>query len=348
MDNIKQSKFKTAAELFSVPKRNQTEQLPKEQPKTKPTQYTPSGMLNIDLLVPFANHPFKLYSGERFESMCRSIRELGVLTPVLVRPSICDGKFEILAGHNRVNAAKAVGMTEVPVIIMNGIADDEASLIVTETNLMQRGFEVLSYSERAISIKQHLDAVKAQGKRTDLLQTIKTISENMENTDGSKANSVLCPVDYKINNHERVGKHYELSASSIARYVRLNFLSHKLLALVDDESIPFHAGIDLSYLRENEQGMLTLALEECNYIIDIKKAATLRTLSEARKLNPTKIVQVLTGQYEKKPKAPPIVKIPYKLYSKFFDENIPVKEIEATIQKVLTEYFESNHDQSGT
>ncbi|MDR2729214.1 MAG: ParB N-terminal domain-containing protein, partial [Chitinispirillales bacterium] len=104
--------------------------------------------LSIDALVPFANHPFKPYEDSRFDDMVRSIKELGVIVPVIVRPKE-DGIYEILSGHNRVNAAKQAGLAEVPVIIKENLTEEEASLIVTETNLVQRSFADLSHSERA-------------------------------------------------------------------------------------------------------------------------------------------------------------------------------------------------------
>lgn len=112
--------------------------------------------LEIDSLVPYSNHPFKVYEGERLADMVRSIKEMGVLLPIIVRP-LEDDTYEILSGHNRVNAAKLAELSEVPVIIKTGLNDDDAKLIVTETNLIQRSFSDLSHSERAIALKSHMD-----------------------------------------------------------------------------------------------------------------------------------------------------------------------------------------------
>ena len=137
--------------------------------------------LDIDSLVPFPNHPFSLYEGERFNDMVRSIKDFGVLLPVIVRPlDGAEGTFEILSGHNRINAAKQAGLTEVPAIIKLGLTDDEAELIVTETNLIQRSFAELSHSQRAIALKRHMDAISRQGKRTDLIDEIKKLSNPCE------------------------------------------------------------------------------------------------------------------------------------------------------------------------
>ena len=145
-----------------------------------PTNATES--LFVDELIPYADHPFKLYEGERLDDMVRSVKELGVIVPVIVRP--LDEDYEILSGHNRVNAAKIAGLKKVPVIIKTGLTDEEAKLIVTETNLVQRSFADLSHSERAVALKMHLEALKesngGQGTRTDLLDEIKTLSNPHE------------------------------------------------------------------------------------------------------------------------------------------------------------------------
>jgi len=118
----------------------------------KAAEAAPNSPLSLDIadLVPYTNHPFKLYEGDRLDDMVRSIKELGVLMPVIVRPNE-DETYEILSGHNRANAAKLAGLKEIPVIIKTGLSDDEAKLIVTETNLVQRSFADLSHSERAFA-----------------------------------------------------------------------------------------------------------------------------------------------------------------------------------------------------
>jgi ParB family chromosome partitioning protein len=121
--------------------------------------------LYTDDLVPYSDHPFKLYAGERLNDMVRSITENGVIVPVIVRPiDKSEKKYEILSGHNRVNAAKLAGLERVPVHIKKKLTDKEAALIVTETNLVQRSFADLSHSERAVALKHHLEAVKEESK----------------------------------------------------------------------------------------------------------------------------------------------------------------------------------------
>lgn len=126
--------------------------------------------LKLEQLVPFHDHPFKLYEGERFNEMVESIKNYGVIVPIVVQKK--GLKYEILSGHNRANAAREAGLTQIPTVIKEGLTKEEAILIVTETNLMQRSFTDLVHSERAAVISTRHEAVKSQGVRTDLLNEI--------------------------------------------------------------------------------------------------------------------------------------------------------------------------------
>ena len=173
--------------------------------------------LQIDSLVPYPNHPFSLYEGKRMDDMVESIREHGIISPIIVRP-IDENKFEILSGHNRVEAAKRLELIEIPAIVKDALSDDEAALIVTESNLIQRSFADLKHSERAIVLKNHLEAVKklgGQGRRNDLLDLL---------TDESGGQ-----VAHKSKSRDKVAEQYALSEKTVRRYVRLAKLPKKCL-----------------------------------------------------------------------------------------------------------------------
>jgi ParB family chromosome partitioning protein len=138
--------------------------------------------LELSKLVHFKDHPFKLYKGQRFDDMVDSIKANGIYIPIIVR-LINDktGNYEILSGHNRVEASKAVGLDKIPAIIKENLSDEEAKLIVTETNLIQRSFSDLSHSERAAALSTHHEATKKQGKRTDLINEITFLLAKQEN-----------------------------------------------------------------------------------------------------------------------------------------------------------------------
>ena len=295
-----------------------------------PKQTSPHEPMVVDIenLVPYFNHPFKLYEGERLDDMVRSIKELGVLLPAIVRP-IDDYTFEILSGHNRVNAAKIAGLSEVPVIVKDGLNDDEAMLIVTESNLVQRSFGDLSHSERAISLKAHMAAISRQGKRNDLVSEV----ERLSNPDEIKLSGTSGQIVPKLESRDLAAEKYGLDARSVSRYKRLADLSKSLLDRVDNDEIPFIAAVTLSFINLDEQERLGKILSETSYKVDMKKAETLREQSARQHLTDEKITQILSGEFDKKKKAsttPKPLTIKPKIYSKYFDEGTPQSEMEVT------------------
>lgn len=291
--------------------------------------------LDIKTLVPFNNHPFRLYQGERLNDMVQSIKELGVLLPIIVRMKSLE-KYEILSGHNRVNAAKLAGLEKVPAIIKENLSDNEALLIVTETNLMQRSFSDLSISEKAKSLKVHYDALSNQGMRTDILEQIKMHL----NADDFNDNSTSSPLETKLRTDEKLGKNYNLSRNSIARYIKINELNTDLLEQVDEGNIPFYAGVNLAFLKESEQTDLFEIMVEEEYKVDLKKSKMLKEESRNNNLTPDRIRLILSGELDKKKKKDGMkIKIKEEVIGKYF-KGKNAKEIEKTIALALEKYFE--------
>ena len=145
-------------------------------------------MLDVELIRPFHNHPFRLYEGERLQDMVESIKEHGVLNPVIVRKY--NGTYEMLSGHNRHNAAKIAGIAQIPAIVKEHLSEEEAYVYVIETNLMQRSFTDLSVSEKAAVLAERYDKVMSQGKKNEIikeleeLQSLKQISRGQPKNKG--------------------------------------------------------------------------------------------------------------------------------------------------------------------
>ena len=140
-----------------------------------------------DQLHPYHNHKFELYSGERLEDMVASIKENGVLSPIIVQP-IEDG-YEILIGHNRWNASKLAGLPTVPAIVKTGLTEEEQLLFVVESNIIQRGFDNLRISEQAAAIAIRHKEMFSQGKRNDIIREL-ALLEN-PNADVSTLTPIL-------------------------------------------------------------------------------------------------------------------------------------------------------------
>ncbi len=270
--------------------------------------------------------------------MVTSVKELGIILPVVVRPK-GENIYEILSGHNRVNAAKIAGFEKVPAVIKEGLSDEEANLIVTETNLLQRSFADLSYSERAVALARHYDAIKQQGKRNDLINEIEKLSKNSH----TKANKDLEQLAPNVRPQEKVANSYSLSRFTVSRYLRLNELIPELLLRVDTEEIAFIPAVALSFIKKTEQQDIERIIADNNFKVDMVKADILRSNSEAGILTSDRIYAILSGELGKKKKSnkPVPIKIKPKVISRFFTQEQKPPEIEEVIEKALELYFSS-------
>jgi ParB family chromosome partitioning protein len=277
--------------------------------------------IEVTSLVPFANHPFAQYEGRRLEDMVLSIRTNGVLLPIVVRP-VEARKYEILSGHNRVNAATQAGLVTIPAVVRKGLTEDEAFLIVTETNLIQRSFADLRHSERSLAIATHYDAMKKKpGYRSDLLRDIETITYS--------------PV-VKKSSMGKLGELYGLSKDTIARYLRVNRLIDGLKHRLDNDEIALRVAVTLSYLRESEQGIVEGLLAEGKQL-SIKQSNVLREESRKGELRGGYIRSLFEpGFFPAKVKP---VKFSGKFLSEFFDATQSADEIESTVAEALRQYF---------
>ncbi|WP_312430917.1 ParB N-terminal domain-containing protein [Lacrimispora sp.] len=301
------------------------------------------GILEMDfsLMESFPNHRFKLYEGQQLVDMVESIRQFGILLPIILWHTE-DGQYIILSGHNRKNAAQLAGLTKGPVIIRENLTYEDAVLIVTETNLRQRSFSDMSHSERAYCLAQHYEALKSQGKRNDLLEEI----EMLLNPHGSEENSTSSEVQTKSRSDTKLGQDYGLSRDKVAKYIRISNLIDPLILRVDTGEIAFLAAYDLSFVEDTaKQRQIADLMESDSYKVDMKKAELFHSYYETGKLTDTAVVQILSGEKTRKPKSskPQPVKIKPAVISKYFTPQQTQKEIEETIDKALALYFENQN-----
>lgn len=282
-----------------------------------------SQKVELDKLVAFDKHPFKLYEGQRFTDMVESVRSNGVILPVIVRSYIKEGKYEILSGHNRVAAARAAGLKEVPVIIRNNLTDEEALLIVTETNLIQRSFVDLKHSERAVVLSIHYEAMKKKsGYRSDLLAEIEELT--------------CAPVGHGKKTRDKLGAQYSLGKTTVARYLRVNKLIPALKERLDNDEIGMRAAEALSYLRIEEQNIVENLLAKSTRI-NIKQADTLKAESGKGELNLANISEILSLDYFPTKVKP--VKLSGQLLAQYFPQEKKPEEVEKIIAVALAQYF---------
>ena len=286
----------------------------------------------------YENHVFQLYEDERKSDMIESIKENGILTPLIVREKGVE--YEILAGHNRFECGKAAGITEFPCIIKN-VDDEEAELIVTVTNLHQRSLSDMSHSQKARAIKTYYNAVKSQGKRNDLLNEMKILIETAEKADEINENSTSRQVGEKLNGAQKAVDEYGLSARTISRYLRISELNEDFLELLDDGKLSTGAAVDLSYLSPDEQNLVYRYITDNDFKIDMKKAKEIRSLSKSKKLNEFSLPSVWTKKQKEKKKQGATVKLKREELSEFFTEADTDKDIMEVIKTALRFYFEN-------
>ena len=213
-------------------------ELLKEESPNAPGNIAGVQLIPIEKVRAFKDHPFRLYEGERLDDMVQSIRDHGILNPVIVWKVY--GGDEMLAGHNRMNAAQIVGMKEVPAIVKVDLSDEEAYVYVIETNVIQRSFTDLAPSEKAAVLSARYEKVISQGRRNDILREIEEI--------GTCGHDV-----HKSRSRDGIGEEYGMTGRNIARYMRVDKLIRPFKDRLDVGKLTLTAAVELSYLPEDEQ-----------------------------------------------------------------------------------------------
>jgi ParB family chromosome partitioning protein len=315
-----------------------------------PAQSQENGILMVtfDKIRPFKNHPFHLYKDERLEDLVESIKANGILIPMIVRRIETDGdnhEFEMLSGHNRINGARLVGLTEGPCIVKDRLSDEEAFIYVVETNIIQRSFNDMIPSEKATVIAMSYSKMFSQGKRSDIIDELM----KLENPEYIRDEATYAQQGQRLNSREKVGIEYGLSRNTIARLLRVDKLIDGLKNRTDCNEISIRCAVDLSYLIDTEQEEVEKVLSENDFKVDLKKIEMLRSYSANSKLDEKTIFQILSGEINKKnkkPKSSPtqVIKINHKVYSKFFLPETKSSEIEKVVEEALELYFQTHPD----
>lgn len=261
--------------------------------------------INIDLLIPFENHPFKERNGTEQEELAESIKSNGLLEPIIVRP-FSAGTYEIISGHRRVNVCKELGIQTVPAIVKQ-LNKDEAIIAMVDSNLQR---EHLLPSEKAFAYKMKLEAMKHQGKTS-------------------------CQVGAKLRSDEQIAETVNDSARQIQRYIRLTYLIPELLKMVDEQRIALTPAVELSYLPAEEQRKLADEIEYADATPSLSQAQRLRRFSEQGKLSVDTIFAVLS---EEKPNQREQVRFQTEDIRKYFPRNYSSKDMQDTIIKLLEKW----------
>ena len=280
-------------------------------------------MLPIKKIRPFHDHPFHLYEGERLEDMVASVREHGILNPVIVQE--IDGGYEMLSGHNRMNAAKLVGLKEIPAIVKTDLSEEEAYVYVIETNLMQRSFSDLLISEKAAVLKARYEKESCQGRRNDIIEEIARM-------EGKELPATCGHGDQRLNTRDMLGKEYELSGSSVGRLLKLNDLIKPFKDMVDRGALYTKVALQLAFLPEEEQDMVFRVMNEEKTKITSEMVANLR--SHSGSLTEAKIKRYLSKNTIKKK----CYKVPARIVEKYF-EGMDPNTVDSIVEQALAAWF---------
>ena len=259
----------------------------------------------IKNIQPFADHPFEVRDDDSMKETVQSVKEYGVIMPVIVRPSDEDG-YEMISGHRRMRACELAGMDTIPAIVRD-VDRDTAIIMMVDSNLQR---ENILPSERAKAYKMKLDAIKRQGQRNDLTST--QIAQKL---------SV-----------EKVAEEAGTSKDNVRRYIRLNELSPPLQKLVDEQKMGLTPAVEISYLKPEEQALLVETIESEQATPSLSQAKRMRELSKLGKLNDDRMLDIMMEQ--KKPLSNNIV-LPADKVNQYFPKSYTNEQKVTTIFRLL-------------
>ena len=269
-------------------------------------------IIAIDKLHAFEKHPYKVHDNEEMEALAESIKEHGIVSPVIVRPlENTTDEYEIISGHRRVMASRKAGITEVPALIVS-LDRDAAAIVLVDSNLHR---EHILPSEKAFAYKMKLDAMKHQGWRSDLTSP---------------------QVVAKSRTTEMVGADTGDSHEQVRRYIRLTNLIPEILQYVDDGRISFTPAVELSYLNEQEQQDLLEQIEQSDCTPSLSQACRFKKISQGEGLTPEVIAEIME---EEKANQKERVKIPTEKLRKYFPKDYTVQQIEDEIIRLCEKNY---------
>ena len=263
-------------------------------------------------LHPFEGHPFKVLDDELMEQTVESIKQIGVVSPLIVRPDP-EGGFEILSGHRRLHAAQLAGLETVPVIVKE--MDDDAAIIFMVDSNLQR--ENILPSERAFSYKMKLEAMKHQGQRGDLT------SDQL----GQKSWAV-----------NQLADDANESKTQVQRFIRLTNLIPEILDMVDEKKIAFNPAVELSYLKPSEQKEFLEAMDYAQASPSLSQAQRLKKLSQEGGCTLDAMCEVMN---EIKKDELDHVTIKNEVLRKYFPKSYTPKQMQDTIIRLLEKWQRS-------
>ena len=263
----------------------------------------------IGELFPFKNHPFKVLDDDSMSDTVESVKQYGVLSPLIARPRP-KGGYEIISGHRRQHAAELAGLETLPVIVRQ--MDDDAAIILMVDSNLQR--EHILPSERAFAYKMKLDAMKNQGTRSDLTST---------------------QVVSKLRSNEKLGAENNQSRETVRRFIRLTNLIPELLDMVDNKTVSFNPAVELSYLSPEQQQEVIRAMDDTQNFPSVSQAKRIKKLAQDGTFTTETVIAIMG---EEKKSELDTVTIKNDTLRKYFPRSYTPKQMEDTIIKLLEQW----------
>ena len=263
----------------------------------------------IGELFPFKNHPFKVLDDDSMSDTVESVKQYGVLAPLIARPRP-EGGYEIISGHRRQHAAELAGLETLPVIVRD-MSDDAAVILMVDSNLQR---EHILPSERAFAYKMKLDAIKNQGVRSDLTSP---------------------QVASKFRSDDEVAKGQGISGDTVRRFIRLTNLIPELLDMVDNKTVSFNPAVELSYLSPEQQQEVIRAMDDTQNFPSVSQAKRIKKLAQDGTFI-TETVVAIMGEAKKDELDKVVIK--NDTLKKYFPRSYTPKQMEDTIIKLLEQW----------
>lgn len=263
-------------------------------------------MMTVSQLRSFRNHPFQVKNDKDMQALCDSIRQYGILSPLLVRPT--ERGFEIISGHRRKAAAQCLGLDKLPVLVRE-MTDDEATILMVDSNIQR---ENLLPSEKAFAYKMKMEAIKHQGKATS------------------------CKVCTKLRSDEVIAAEAKVSPRTIQNYIRLTNLSKPILDMMDEQRIALSTGVALSYLTNQEQTELLDIMRSEDCTPSLSQAVRMKKLSKGKSLQIEGIKDIMS---EEKPNQKERIRIEVSAIRKYFPCGYTPTQMEKSILELLEERY---------
>ncbi|MBO4389619.1 MAG: ParB/RepB/Spo0J family partition protein [Lachnospiraceae bacterium] len=286
--------------------------------------------LRLDEIEPFRDHPFKVLDDEKMDDLVASIRQNGVLTPVLVRTQP-DGKYEMISGHRRLHAARRAGLDTIPALIRE-IEDDDATIMMVDANLQR---EELLPSEKAFAYRMRYEAVKRKAGRPagdGKVHNGRTVTIAEKNSSQNETNFCVRS-DYEL--AEELGE----SRAQLQRYIRLTELIPELLELVDQKKIPLMTAVDISFIGTQTQKYLYEYIKENGMVKSYQVTALRKYLNDARSISQPELIKLLGSNVTGRNQTKNIILSEKKL-QKYFKNNYSQADMEKILYRLLDKWLE--------